>query len=379
MINLQFSCAALGAAGYSQASRDYISALSLFPNEVNLSVKSVNFESINTDQSLYLRKIGHLIDKPIKPDVNIVHMTPDCMPRFKVKGIPNIGYTVWETTKLPEHWVKICNEMDAIWVPSDWNVEIFKACGVRVPVTKIEHTIDINQFNSSEVWSDATFGLPQDKFLFYSIFQWNERKNPAALIKAFISEFAKKDNVALVLKAYKKDGSAADGTWIREQISAIKSSMHINDAPNVILLHKMMSREEILQLHKLGDCLVSPHRSEGWGYSMQEALASGSAVIGTGYSGNMEFMNSNNSYILNSSLTPVSGMDWPIYSGRGMWAEPDIGHLKVLMRHVCENRAEAVERAAVGKSDMARFAWKNVGKTMVNEIYSSLGRSPPNI
>jgi glycosyltransferase involved in cell wall biosynthesis len=48
-----------------------------------------------------------------------------------------------------------------------------------------------------------------------------------------------------------------------------------------------MSRDEVWELHRRGDCLVSPHRAEGWGYSIQEAMAVGTPVIATGYSGNL--------------------------------------------------------------------------------------------
>ena len=365
MKEVLFSCAALGAAGYSQASRDYISAMGLYPNDITLSVKSVNFEPVNTDQSLYLSNISKFLDKKITPKINIIHMTPDCMPRFKVPGIKNIGYTVWETTKLPDHWVTICNSMDEIWVPSEWNVEIFKGSGVKVPVVKIEHTIDPEQFKPGPI---IDLGLPKDKFIFYSIFQWSERKNPAATIRAFLSEFSKDDNVVLVLKTYKKDGSQLDRDSVRDEINAIKASMHISDSPQITLLHKMMSRQELLSLHRTGHCLVSPHRAEGWGCTIQEALAMGTPVIATGFGGNMEFMNHDNSYVLDYQLTPVSGMAMNIYSGRGMWAEPDVGQLMAYMRHVYENYSEAKLKATENISMQERYSWSNIGKKMIDTL-----------
>lgn len=365
MINLLFSCAALGVAGYSEASRNYISALNLYPDQVNLAVKSVNFEAVQTDNSTYLNKIGPLLNKSIKPDTNIVHMVPPLMVSYTKPGIPNIGYTVWETTKLPENWVTICNKMSEIWVPSAWNVEVFKDSGVKVTVKKIEHTVDLNQFSQSVT---VDLGLPKDKFIFYSIFQWSERKNPAATIKAFLSEFSKNDDVVLVLKTYKKDGSQLDRDSVRDEINAIKASMHISDAPQITLLHKMMSRQEILSLHRTGHCLVSPHRAEGWGCTIQEALAMGTPVIATGFGGNMEFMNSDNSYVLDYHLTPVSGMSMNIYSGRGMWAEPDVGQLMAYMRHAYEHHSDAKRKAVDNISMQERYSWSNIGKKMIDTL-----------
>lgn len=261
MINVLFSCAALGASGYSEASRNYIAALNLFKEEINLSVKSVSFERWSTDQSAYMDILAPLIGKPIKPDVQIVHMTPENFPSYRIPGIKNIGYTVWETTKLPAHWVPLCNTMDEIWVPCDWNIEVFKSSGVTVPVKKIEHTIDLQQFDNIE---HVDLGLPKDKFIFYSIFQWTERKNPQGLIKAFLSEFSRNDNVVLVLKTYRQNNSEQDKKWIENEIGSIKNNMYLDDHAPIMLMHKMLSRQEILSLHKTGNCLVLPHRAEGW-------------------------------------------------------------------------------------------------------------------
>src|SRR5688572_32239647 len=45
-------------------------------------------------------------------------------------------------------------------------------------------------------------------------------------------------------------------------------------------------------------CYVSLHRSEGLGLTMAEAMARAKPVIATGYSGNLDFMNDANSYLV---------------------------------------------------------------------------------
>jgi hypothetical protein len=63
MIRLQFSCAALGVPGYSQASRGYLSALATQRADIDFSIKSVNFEPINTDQSKFYNSLKNHFDK----------------------------------------------------------------------------------------------------------------------------------------------------------------------------------------------------------------------------------------------------------------------------------------------------------------------------
>lgn len=365
MKKVLFSCAAMGASGYSEASRNYIAAMNMYPEDIDLSVKSVNFERWQTDQSAYASIIDPLLNKPITPDVQIVHMTPENFPVHKRDGMKNIGYTVWETTKLPSHWAPLCNKMDEIWVPCDWNVQVFKDSGVTVPVKKIEHTISLDQFENVK---NIDLGIPKNKFVFYSIFQWTERKNPVGLIKAFLSEFGKRDDVVLVLKTYRQDNSENDKKWIEQEIMKIRQSLFIEDHAPVMVIHKMLSREEILSVHKSGNCLVLPHRAEGWSCTHFEAMAMGNPSIGTGFGGNTEFMNKDNSFILDYSLTPVSGMPWKLYNGKAMWAEPDINQLKTHMRYVYENFPEAKKKAAQGKLDVSKYSLANIGKKIVEEL-----------
>ena len=43
------------------------------------------------------------------------------------------------------------------------------------------------------------------------------------------------------------------------------------------------SEAHIAALHERGDCYVSLHRGEGWGYPLFEAASRGTPVIATGY------------------------------------------------------------------------------------------------
>lgn len=58
-------------------------------------------------------------------------------------------------------------------------------------------------------------------------------------------------------------------------------------------------------------CYVSLHRAEGLGLGLAEAMYLGRAVISTGYSGNLEFMNENNSLLVAYGLVPVPPGNYP--------------------------------------------------------------------
>ena len=88
------------------------------------------------------------------------------------------------------------------------------------------------------------------------------------------------------------------------------------------------------------DCYVSLHRSEGLGLTMAEAIACGKPVVATRYSGNLEFMDEGNSYLVPYSLVEVPPSWWAHQPGAA-WAEPDIDAAAGLMRRVWEHPDEA--------------------------------------
>ncbi len=369
MINLIYTCAALDSSGYSEASRNYIASLNAHPDEVNFSVNSTNFERWPTDHAEYMSIIRPLLVKKVNPRVQIVHMTPDNFPKYRKRNLKNIGYAAWETSILPKRWVPMCNVMDEIWVPSQWNKDVFEQSGVTVPVKKIEHAINVKQFEDNV--SESDLGIPKDKFVFYSIFQWTERKNPIGLIKAFLSEFSKDDDVCLVLKSYVSNVSKKGVQDLNSQVTGITNSMFLNgDHAPIHMIQNMLSRQEMISLHNQGDCFVLPARSEGFGIPFLEAMAAGKPTIGTNYSGNVDFMNSKNSYLLDYTLTPVSFMPWQLYNGKAEWAEPDLSHFKKTMRQVYENQDEAKEKGLLGKKVAKDYSWENVGRKMIDTINS---------
>jgi glycosyltransferase involved in cell wall biosynthesis len=136
------------------------------------------------------------------------------------------------------------------------------------------------------------------------------------------------------------------------EIQEIKKDLKLNHYPEVHLLTDFLSHEQMTQLHKKFHCFVLPHRSEGWGLPHMDAMSYGNPAIATNFSGNVDFMNEGNSYVVPYQLTPTFGMSWfvPWYDGTMYWAEPDLYNLAKTMRHVYENRDEAVSKGIAGRN-----------------------------
>jgi hypothetical protein len=75
----------------------------------------------------------------------------------------------------------------------------------------------------------------------------------------------------------------------------------------------------------------------------------GKPVIATGYSGNLEFTNQDNSFLIEYDLVTLA-YDVGHYSKGYGWAQPSIDHLTVLMQGVVASPGEAKRRAAIGQA-----------------------------
>ena len=80
------------------------------------------------------------------------------------------------------------------------------------------------------------------------------------------------------------------------------------------------------------DAVVSLHRAEGFGLIMAEAMALGTPMIGTGWSGNLDFMDETCAMVVPARLVPVEDPQG-IYRGQ-MWADPDIDAAAEALRRI---------------------------------------------
>lgn len=111
---------------------------------------------------------------------------------------------------------------------------------------------------------------------------------------------------------------------------------------------RQLSRAELLHLVASADCFVSLHRSEGFGYTMAEAMYYGVPVIASGYSGNLQYMDRHNSFLVPCTECPVEVADGPFQRG-SVWAHPDIDAAADFMRRVVGNREEARRVGELGR------------------------------
>lgn len=354
-------------SGYAEAARNYV--LSIHRKGYPITLAPITFEKTRPELGKEGEILRSLINNNVDYDKIITHSTPDLWGHY-TKFEQNkymIGYTVWETSNIHPTWTMACNRANEVWVPCDWNMEVFRNSGVKVPLHKIPHAIDVPDLNTVPEFNLE--GISEDDFVFYSIFQWQERKNPYGLLAAYTSAFTNVDDVVLVLKTYRHD-HAGDKDSIKQLVMEYKKYMTLDHFPKMYLIVENMSSENILALHRRGDCFTLLQRSEGWGLPHFEAASMGNPVITPAYGGQTDFLKEDNSYLIDYQLTPVTGMPWsPYYRGDQWWCEPDIKQAVDTMRHVYHNRDEAKEKGLRARQYVQEnFTWDRIGDMIVERL-----------
>ena len=287
--------------------------------------------------------------------VQVVYAQGDVFARNN--GRYRVGYTMLETDRIPEEWVRQANQMDEVWVPSRFNVETFRESGVKRPIRVMPLGVDPNYFHP-RIKSYPV----EEAFVFLSIFEWGERKAPELLLKAFNDEFSAKEDVVLVVKTFNRD----PGVDVQQQIRDL--NLRSSGGQIIVSLNEIVPRYQLGALYRSCDCFVLPTRGEGWGMPILEAMACGVPVIATYWSAQTEFMTPENSFPLEVEKLVPARAKCPYYQGF-KWAEPSYEHLRYLLRYVYENREKAREVGQRAAQEVAeKWTWDHTAKRIIERL-----------
>ncbi len=284
-------------------------------------------------------------------DVNLLCINADQTAAFArtagpafFEGRYTAGYWFWELEQFPASMHEAFDYVDEVWTATRFVAEAVGAIGRR-PVHVVPPPIPIPR-HSLDVTRD-TLGLPH-RFMFlfmFDFFSVLERKNPLGAISAFTRAFPAPapDGPVLVIKTINGRARLNDLEKLRAGGAG---------RPDVLIVDEYYSAEQKNALVALCDCYVSLHRSEGFGLTMAEAMALGKPVIATAYSGNLDFMRPDNSYLVDYVRTAVPAGCGPYPEGTP-WAEPNLDQAAEWMLRVLRVPDEAAQRAERARRDIA--------------------------
>lgn len=229
---------------------------------------------------------------------------------------PRFGYWAWELPRAPDAWRAAAGHVEEIWAISTYTASAFQS--FSRPVRTLPHPL------VAEDYQAVTPAPRRTAFSAIALFDFNSsaaRKNPHGAIQAFQEAFGDDPSARLTIKT--QNGG---------RYPQVMQSLQEISGGNIEILDEVWDHDRVLQEIKGADVLVSLHRAEGFGLTMAEAMALGTPVLATAWSGNLDFMDDHCAMLVPYTLTPVVD-EQGIYAGQS-WADADVSlaacHLKRL-------------------------------------------------
>jgi len=322
----------------------------------------------NRDLSLEVLKPDARMNSSVLLHVPIGSIFPSLLAQPRLACAEKlIGYVVWELDVLHGSFNRGLRALDAIWVPSTFVADAVRRV-TECPVIVTGHVVEEPNVTAL---SRVKFGIDEDSFLIHASFDANStvaRKNPVASIRAFQEAFGGDPSATLLIKIRnfrQVTTRAFEGCLESRELLRL-----LEETPGIKVVTTEYSHAAAKALIAMSDCYLSLHRSEGFGYSMAEAMASDTPTVATAYSGNLDFMDSTNSWLVPFDLVDV---DPGAYFGwsRGMkWAEADIGVAAEHLVDIRDGSSSALRVQRAKDSIRARYSYASVAEAYADALRS---------
>ena len=282
--------------------------------------------------------------------IRIFHINGDEIERviaeFEARGSSfadgyNIVVPAWELPAYPKEWASRLRQFDEVWALANFIAESLAGANIRSHV--IGQSIE---FEPGPCLPRRYFSIRESAFVLLTSFDLSSyatRKNPDAALSLF--ERIRRDDpfrdVQLVMMVKDRERDA------RQWAGALKTDEQIKVIATPLDTMGMKS------LINVCDCFLSLHRAEGFGRGLGEAMALGRLAMGTGWSGNVDFMTAANSLLVDYALVKLRRDEYPHGKGQS-WADPSVEHAHLLLRPVLDDPARGRAIAERGQAEILR-------------------------
>lgn len=263
----------------------------------------------------------------------------------------------WEESAFPAQWIKNFNShLSGVTCLSEHVRKIMRDNGVSIPMAVsgcgVDHWERVVEAPMSVLDSMSAKGT---RFLHVSSFF--PRKGPDALLDAWASAFTSDDNVCLVIKTFPNPHNR-----VHDQISDLK--IRFPSCAPIHVIEDDMSDSDLKALYQRCQVLVAPSCAEGFCLPIAEAMLSGIPAITTGWSGQLDFCNSENSWLVDFDFEQA---DTHFGLRPSAWAGIKVDALAAAMRTAFLSGPEV--RNAMAKRGreqlLGSFRWAHVAERLI--------------
>ena len=347
----------------------------------HIPFQAVSFESADGPATFSRPRITESVARS-DYDTNLVVVNADQFRVFADSAGPALSdrrYTIaqwaWELETFPERFQPAIELVDEVWAISEFTRRAISAVTDK-PVFALQPPVVAPEI--SPEFDRSALGVSDGRFVFlfcFDFFSVVERKNPLGLIEAFRRAFPQGvdtegeglegEGPVLLIKTVNGESKPMDLEMVR---------LAAEGRSDVLVVDASLPAGQLGALMQTADCYVSLHRSEGFGLTMAEAMILGKPVIATGYSGNLDFMTGENSFLVPHSWALVPRGADPYPEG-ARWADPDLDAAASLMRTVFDNPELASSVARRGQLEMLEHHSPEMRSQFVRSRFDTIERT----
>lgn len=305
---------------------------------------------------------------PIKTETSFGYTIPPNLLKIDAKNKIDIFNS--DNTILPPGWAQLLNKECSLVLPSSrFAAEVLLKNGVKKDRIKIVPHGYYPEFFNPEIKPLTITDHDPNKFVFLVVAAPHWRKGIEITMRAFIEEFKNDEDVTLLIKSSMNSHEAPSHFHIN--LNKVKSELeksHPYQWPEIKLINYRV--ESLGSLYRYADAVVLNSRAECFSLTMLEAGACKIPVITTNYGGHLDFLNKQNSTLTDYKIVkcPKEGQ-YHFFHPNSLIAEPEIEHVKEMMRHVKNNYDEATKKAELLYAQIKdRYTWTNVADQILKLV-----------
>ena len=342
-----------------------LSIVGLFETASGLGVIARGMRRVLADRPLQLVSISELSRTPRTPDASLDVLSPRsagacqtdiaihaynpdvflaavrrCGTGFLTAARVNVALAIWETETLPPRWADILSLYDIICTPSQFAARAIQRATQR-PVHIVPICLPEKPARRRER-SDSHF----DFLCMFDHMSDVDRKNPHGAIVAFrdaCRRLPPGHSARLRIKCH-----AGTPAAVLDTLRAAAAYAPIE------IVSQTLDEAGMDALWQGCDCLLSLHRSEGFGLPVAEALSRAIPVIATRQGGILDFVDDPAGFLVSGPAAVAGPRSAPYREWTG-WIEPDLAEATSHIVDVVTDYSQALNRSAVGQEGIRRL------------------------
>lgn len=301
--------------------------------------------------------------------INLVHMNGDTLPVMIqeqgdgfLRGRYNIAIWYWELPTLRPEWQASMKHFHEFWAPTPFIARLLRQSTAK-PVRLLPPYLGYLEGMKA---SAPAAGAPASFVYCFDANSILARKNPGALLKAFLQAFPDRRDVRLIFKV----------TYPNRKVEEVDGLYRAAERDErITVIDRLMSDTDLHALIGGATAYVSPHRSEGLGLTVIEAMASRVPVIATPFGGVDTFVAEETAFPLAYTLSELES-DYAPYPRGYVWANPHIDALALCLQEVLAHPEETHQRSAAARRQVLGFFASPELPNMYRSALSDLAAAP---